>query len=102
MISRPLRANTFSGNQQQAPPTQQKTPPSAPPPIPPAIKFFIVVNGQQNGPHDIQYLKNLLSQGQLTKETLTWREGMTNWTPAGQVSELSSVFGSVPPPIPIG
>lgn len=95
-------ANTFSGNQQQqqTPPAQQNTPPVAPPPLPPSLKFFIVINGQQNGPHDMQSLKNLVSQGQLTKETLVWREGMANWTAASQVAELTSVFGSVPPPVP--
>jgi len=29
-----------------------------------------------------------------------WRQGMPAWTKAADVSELSSLFGSAPPPLP--
>ncbi len=93
---------TFTGGQQQSPPQQQQqaaTPPP-PPPIPPALTFFAVVNGQQAGPYDLQTLKQMAMQNQINKDTLVWREGMANWTAAGQVPEVNSVLGSVPPPIP--
>ncbi len=89
----------FSQQQQQS----QQQSASAPPPVPgspPPLVFHVVINGQQAGPYDMATLKQLASQQQLTKETLVWREGMGNWSAAGAVGELSSVFNSVPPPIP--
>ena len=74
--------------------------PQSPPPVPSAVKFFIVLNGQQNGPHDLAVLKTMASQNQFGRDTLVWREGMTEWTPAEKISELSEVFRNVPPPIP--
>jgi membrane protease subunit (stomatin/prohibitin family) len=82
-------------NQQQG---QAKS--TAPPPIPVQISFFVAVNGQQAGPFDVNTLKQMVSQNQITRETLVWKEGMANWATAGSVSELSVLFGSVPPPIP--
>jgi membrane protease subunit (stomatin/prohibitin family) len=90
---------TFTGGQQQQPQNQQATPPT-PPPVPPTLAFHAVINGQQAGPFDMNVLKDMAMKNQLTKEVLVWREGMANWTAAGQVPELTSVFGNVPPPIP--
>lgn len=84
-------------NQQQ---NQQQNTAPAPPPIPGQVKFYLAVNGQQQGPYDITGLKQLAQSGQLTKESLVWKEGMANWMPAGQVAEFSQVFGAVPPPVP--
>jgi hypothetical protein len=30
-----------------------------------------------------------------------WKEGMTAWNPAGNQPDLTGIFGSVPPPIPV-
>ena len=84
----------------QAMSNNQSKPASAPPPVPPAFNFFIVFNGAQEGPHDFSQLKNLVMQKKLNKDTLVWREGMTNWVSAKDVPELSGVLASVPPPIP--
>lgn len=42
----------------------------------------------------------MANSGQLTKETLVWKAGMSDWQKAGEVQEISSVFGMTPPPIP--
>jgi len=92
---------TFGAGQgQNQNPPQQQTAPSTPPPIPPALTFFVVVSGQQAGPYDMATLKQMAIQNQLNKESLVWRDGMANWTAAGQLPELTSLFGSIPPPIP--
>lgn len=41
----------------------------------------------------------MVQQNQITRESLVWRQGMANWTAAGQVPELNSVFGAAPPPL---
>jgi hypothetical protein len=78
----------------------QQQPASGPPPIPNQIAFFAVVNGQQAGPFDMPNLQQMISQQQLNRDTLVWKQGMSNWTAAGQVSEFSNLFGNVPPPLP--
>ncbi len=83
--------NTQQNNNQQQ---------STPPPIPPQIQFFAVINGQQAGPFDLNTLKQMIVQNQITKETLLWRQGMSNWDVASNIAEIQTLFGSVPPPIP--
>lgn len=87
--------NMFSQQNQQ----QSNNQGGAPPPIP-QTAFFVALNGQQSGPHDMATLQNMVNQKQLTKETLVWKQGMAAWTAAGQVPELSSVFVNTPPPLP--
>jgi len=90
---------SFTAGQQKPDQNQQAVPPT-PPPIPPALTFHVVINGQQAGPYDMNSLKQLAEQNQFGKEILVWREGMANWTAAGQLPELSIIFRSVPPTIP--
>ncbi|MGB1780133.1 MAG: GYF domain-containing protein [Longimicrobiales bacterium] len=36
----------------------------------------------------------------MTRETLVWTEGMAEWTAAGQVDAIATMFGATPPPLP--
>lgn len=71
-----------------------------PPPLPTGVQFFLGLNGKQAGPFDLQALTRMAASGELTRDTLAWKQGMAAWTPAGSISELASVFGSVPPTLP--
>src|SRR4051812_13661095 len=73
---------------------------TAPPPLPQAVAFFVGMEGKQAGPFDLPTLQTMASSGQLKRETLVWKQGMPQWTKASDVTELSSLFGSVPPPLP--
>ncbi len=73
---------------------------SAPPPIPGAATYFVAVGGQQTGPFDAQTLSSQVGSGRLTAQTLVWTQGMAQWTAAGQVPALASLFANVPPPLP--
>ena len=42
----------------------------------------------------------MVQSGQITKDTYVWKQGMAGWELAGNVQELSSLFGVVPPPPP--
>ncbi len=79
---------------------QQSSTSSTPPPLPVAVSFFVAVNGQQSGPFDLATLQAMATRNQFNKDSLVWKQGMTGWLAAGQVTELNSVFSSVPPPIP--
>jgi membrane protease subunit (stomatin/prohibitin family) len=72
-----------------------------PPPVPGgAVQFFVAINGQQQGPHTLQVLQQMVHQGSFTRDTLIWKQGMPAWTKASDAAELNSLFGSVPPPLP--
>jgi membrane protease subunit (stomatin/prohibitin family) len=74
---------------------QQNTPPP-----PPQIQYNVSVNGQTAGPFNWQQLQQMVQNGQLTKNTHVWKQGMAGWELAGNVQELSTLFGAVPPPPP--
>ncbi len=58
---------------------------ASPPPVPGA-NFFIAVDGQQTGPFDAEALKQQIKAGRLTRESLVWKEGMAQWTPASEAA----------------
>ena len=74
---------------------------TAPPPLPgQAAEFYAAVDNKQAGPFDRDMFQQKVLAGELTRETLVWRQGMADWAPAGQVAELQDLFATVPPPIP--
>lgn len=76
-------------------------PPAMPGPPPlPQLGLFIAINGQQSGPFELPALQQMALNGQLTRETLVWKQGMAAWAAADTQPELASVFGAVPPPMP--
>lgn len=79
---------------------QQQFGQNAPPPIPNQPQYFAAIAGKQEGPYDLEALKQLIQQNKITKETLVWKQGMPSWTPAEQTPEVAALFGAVPPPIP--
>ena len=74
-----------------------------PPPIPSNIFHMVYADGK-TGQFDLNGMKNNISQGILTKDTLVWKQGMANWQKASEVPEINSLFsvaeGITPPPIP--
>ncbi|MDB5326216.1 MAG: hypothetical protein JWM57_1785 [Phycisphaerales bacterium] len=79
---------------------QQPAGQQAPPPIPGLVQFHVAIANQQQGPFDLTSLQQKVGAGLITRQTLVWKPGMPNWTPAEQVAELKSLFDSVPPPLP--
>lgn len=70
------------------------------PPLVPTATYFVAIDGQQKGAFNMQQLQELVQSGQLKQNTLVWKQGMPNWLEAGQVQELTTVFSTLPPPIP--
>jgi hypothetical protein len=70
-----------------------------PPPIP-GNSYFVALNGQQQGPHSLQVIQQMVQQGSVTRDTLVWKQGMPAWTKASEAADLNSLFGAMPPPLP--
>jgi membrane protease subunit (stomatin/prohibitin family) len=89
------------GQSTQGRPQQQSNQPAAsPPPVPQASSYYVAVGGQQTGPFDMGTLQQKIQSGDLSKDTLVWKNGMAQWAKAGDVSELNQLFGQSPPPLP--
>ena len=90
-----VMANQVGGmfNQQ----TQQG---ATPPPMPGQAMYFAGIGGQQAGPFDMKTLQSMIASGQLTAETLVWKQGIAGWLAANQVPDVAALFGAVPPPLP--
>lgn len=75
-------------------------PQSTPPPIQ-ETTYFVYVNGQQIGGQRFADIANLVNQRIVTKDTLCWKTGLSNWVKAADLPELLPLFiGNTPPPVP--
>lgn len=79
----------------------QTAPSGAIPPPVPVVAYHVAVNGQATGPFDMNALVQMKSSGQLTADSLVWKNGMTEWVKAGTANELKGLFANDIPPIPL-
>lgn len=73
---------------------------ATPPPLPPQIQYYVAINGKQSGPFEMPAIQHMVLSGQVTRESLVWKQGMTSWDAAGKVQELGALLDMVPPPLP--
>ncbi|PIE57852.1 MAG: TIGR00266 family protein [Desulfobulbus propionicus] len=64
--------------------------------------WYIAINGKSQGPFNELQLISGLHTGQYDANTLVWRDGLTDWVPAGSVQELQQSAPSNAPPPPSG
>lgn len=72
--------------------------PIAPPPVP-EITYHVAENGQPTGPFNKTVLGQMITNGQLTEDSLVWKPGMAEWVAAGSIEELKVLFNqyTIPP-----
>ena len=73
------------------------------PPIATIKTYFVVINGQQIGPNNLQQMQLMIQNGLITTTTLVWTQGMAQWAQVGTIPELMQLFvvsNQTPPPIP--
>ena len=69
-------------------------------------QVYLSINKQQVGPYDIPSVNQMISNGQVSKETLGWIQGMPGWEPLssdtfinqGIGNKLKQILPSTPPP----
>lgn len=84
------------GNMMQG--VSQPQPP--PPPAGAIAEWHISRNGQQAGPYTKEQIRQMITAGNVDKETYVWKAGMTGWEQAAHVAEIAALFSAVPPPPP--
>lgn len=55
---------------------------------------MVAKDGQQTGPFNMDQLKEMAGSGELSADSLVWKQGMANWEKAGSVGDLSGLFGA--------
>lgn len=75
---------------------QQIAPGAVPPPLPTAV-YHVAVNGQATGPFALSTLAQMAANGQLTGDSLVWKNGMAQWEKAASVDALKGLFSTMPP-----
>jgi hypothetical protein len=60
-------------------------------------KYFTHDGTNQHGPFSVADLQTQ----KISRQTLVWFDGMSDWTKAEEIEELTEVFKSVPPPVHI-
>jgi membrane protease subunit (stomatin/prohibitin family) len=87
-------AGQLAGAAQPAPPLPARGgQPGGPPPLP-GKEWWIALDGQQSGPHDLAGLATLAAAGRLDAATLAWKDGQQGWQPVGAIAELRAVLGA--------
>ena len=66
----------------------------------PQVQYMVGVNGQQAGPFNWVQLQQMVQGGQLTQQSLVWKQGMQAWGLAGSVAELVPLFQGTAPQMP--
>ncbi len=74
---------------------------AVPPPMPTQVLYHYAVNGTQMGPVGFDKLKELFANRTINKDSLVWKQGMSNWAALKDIEELKLFLGgNTPPPLP--
>ncbi len=77
----------------------QITPPNNMEAAMPAKLIYTVFEGKQAGPFNESEIARLVFEKTLTKDTLVWMPGMSEWKKAEDVPEVLKIIALCPPPI---
>ena len=62
--------------------------------------WHVAIDGQPQGPFSKARLGRMVAEGQLSRDSLVWHEGMAGWTRAEVADDLGKLFTVAPPPLP--
>ena len=54
--------------------------------------WFLAINGKSEGPFTVDEVGGRIRSGQVTPQTLAYTQGMSDWTPLGQLQQFRSLF----------
>lgn len=71
------------------------------PPIPNITKYYLAINGKQQGPFGPDVIEKKISTGEIDGDTLIWKKGMRQWAKIESMQDFQHLFSEdCPPPIP--
>lgn len=62
------------------------------------MDYLLLIEGNQTGPYSIGQLREQWASGEITGETLYWREGLAEWKPLEAMADVLEP----PPAVPVG
>jgi hypothetical protein len=65
-----------------------------------AADYYVLVDNQQQGPVTMEQLTQMENNGEVTKDTMVWKNGMNDWAKAGDQQDLQELFAVILPPPP--
>ncbi|MCL6220729.1 SPFH domain-containing protein [Zunongwangia pacifica] len=87
------------GDALHKPQSQQPAQRSTPPPVP--VLYYYAQNNMQQGPVGFEQLQSLFAARIINRNSLIWKQGMTEWKALQEIEELKSFLGgNTPPPLP--
>lgn len=89
------------GNQMGTMMSQNVNTTVVPPPVPQVSTYFVLINGNQVGPCDMNTVLSYISSGQVNNDTLVWKQGMPTWDKISTLPEFINSFQNCPPPPPV-
>lgn len=60
------------------------------------MEYYILINGLKQGPFSIEELRSK----DISRNSMIWRIGQSQWLPANQIPELSNLLNEIPPEPP--
>jgi hypothetical protein len=64
-------------------------------------EYFVVIDGDKSGPHDLATLEAMAKAGGLAPEMLCWAAGWADWKAVSDVPDLAALLtADGPPPVP--
>jgi membrane protease subunit (stomatin/prohibitin family) len=73
---------------------------AVPPPIPTEARVYLAINGHQTGPFTKAEVRTKIQHREVSRDSLAWTAGQSDWKEAGELDELASLFAETPPPLP--
>lgn len=67
---------------------------------PPIAEWWYAHEGETVGPVPLSEIETAISDGDVTRDSLVWREGMDAWVAAESVDAVDNLFPVEPPPLP--
>ena len=61
------------------------------------MQWYYSKDGTQHGPVTVEELQSKIRSGEVARDALVWRDGMSDWTAASGVSELAPAFREMAP-----
>lgn len=62
--------------------------------------LYCGINGIATGPYTESEFMQLITQKKVTKDTLVWKPGMSNWQPVEDTPSVLKLITLTPPPMP--